>query len=97
MLSVAFSCSGHPVVDLKDPTFPTAIVWDADPWKSDRAAELHSLRSKFPHATIVACLGFVRDDLTDELRAAGADAVWFKLAPLVTLLSHLKTATAVSG
>lgn len=97
MVAIALSDSGHPVVDLEDATDPLVIVWDADPWESDRSGELHSLRSRFPQATIVACLGFVRDDLTDELRAAGADSVWFKLAPLATLRSLVTNPAAANG
>jgi hypothetical protein len=95
MLSSAIASGGHPIVDLEDSTCPPeSIVWDADPWDKARALSLQSLRNRFPHATIVASVGFMRDDLAEELRVAGADTVWFKLAPLSTLLPLLDTCTA---
>ncbi|MGQ0632977.1 MAG: hypothetical protein ACT4QC_00040 [Planctomycetaceae bacterium] len=65
---------------------PSSVhVWDADPWNATQAADLRKLRSDCPNRPLVACVGFGRPDLADELRAAGASAVWCKLAPLATL------------
>ena len=61
---------------------PQAVIFDADPWDSERATALAAIRVTHPRTKIVACVGFQRRDLDEALRRSGADGVWFKLAPL---------------
>jgi hypothetical protein len=96
MLCAGLVQGGRPVVTLENSNSPAAIIWDGDPWDSVRLAELRSLRRTYQTSMIVACAGFPRDGLADEIRDGGADAVWFKLAPLATLLSQLDAQAAVS-
>jgi hypothetical protein len=79
-------------IDVHEPqaaTRPQAIVFDADPWDADRARVLRAIRAKDDRARIIAAIGFPRLDLEVALRQAGADKVWFKLAPLRELHGEL--------
>lgn len=96
MLCAALVRGRHQVVALEDSAPPAAIIWDCDPWDSARRAELHSLRRTYRASTIVACAGFLLDDLADDMQEAGANAVCFKLAPLTKLFSQLDSAGALS-
>lgn len=70
-----------------DDTDPSrSIVFDADPWNDDRAQALARLRARHPRGRLIACSGFPRPHVDAELRDAGADDFWFKLAPLAELI-----------
>jgi DNA-binding NarL/FixJ family response regulator len=86
MIASALRNVGLTVAELHNARPPAAIVFDADPWDGNRAAELAHLRSTHPRSQLVACAGFSRPHVTAELRDAGADAVWFKVAPLADLI-----------
>jgi hypothetical protein len=68
---------------------PATIIFDADPWDSDRKAALATILAAHPRARLVACLGFPRPHIETKLRDAGANAVWFKLSPLTELIDCL--------
>ena len=92
MLAAALRRVGHRLIGDAG-TEDTAFVWDADPWDDVRTDELRALRRRYPRSTIVACAGFIGDDIVSELECAGADAVWFKLAPLAVLMPMLDAGT----
>jgi hypothetical protein len=91
MLAQALRQQGGQVVDADGATGPAAIVWDADPWNGDRAAELAATRRQRPNATIIAAVALPHPALEEELRDSGADGIWFKLAPTARLLALLAT------
>jgi hypothetical protein len=64
------------------------VLYDADPWDSVREAGLRSLRAASAQAKLIACTGFPHFDLGASLSRAGADNVWFKLAPLEELVAN---------
>jgi hypothetical protein len=66
-----------------------AVFYDVDPWGADREAALRSIRASHPQTKVIACVGFPRCDLEVCLRQAGADSLWFKLAPLQQLIDEL--------
>ena len=68
---------------------PAVILYDADPWVSQKEATLRSVRAAYPQAKLVACVGFPRPDLAAALHRSGADEVWFKLAPLDELVGSM--------
>jgi hypothetical protein len=82
MLKSVLSAWGLQSCEADDVDPPGVIVFDADPWDVDRQTALRMTRSAHPRAKLVACAGFPRPDLDAALRRSGADAVWFKLAPL---------------
>lgn len=84
-VTAALAQAGHQAVDAHSQPAPAAVVWDADPWDDRRAAELRRWRAALPQARVVAALGFPRPELEPALQSAGADGVWFKLAPGDTL------------
>jgi hypothetical protein len=89
MLAQALRQSGGQIVDIDGATGPAAIVWDADPWNRDRAAELGAARRRWPNATVIAAVALPHPALERELCDSGADGVWFKLAPTARLLALL--------
>jgi hypothetical protein len=68
---------------------PDAIAIDLDPWSGAQALVLGNLLRSYPCARRIGCLGFPRAELTSQALAAGAHAVWFKLAPLTDLFTRL--------
>jgi hypothetical protein len=64
---------------------PDIVVFDADPWSESRCDLLRAADSHWPGARVIACSGDTAIDLADDLKSAGADAVWFKLSPLARL------------
>ena len=86
MTAAALRNSGRSENESSDASPPAAIVFDADPWDGDRAQKLAKIRTAHPRSRLVACVGFSRPHVEAELRDAGADAIWFKLAPLADLL-----------
>jgi hypothetical protein len=91
MIASALRNVGLTVAELHNARPPAAIVFDADPWDGNRAAELAHLRSTHPRSQLIACVGFSRPHVDAELRSAGVDAVWLKLAPLAELIEHATT------
>jgi hypothetical protein len=81
---------------LTTPRAASVLVFDADPFEN-RATEIPFLLREHGQAAIVACLGFPRLDLEDQLRDFGAAACWFKLAPLATLAALVNRAAAGRG
>jgi len=65
---------------------PEAVIFDVDPWDSERSVSLCAIRAADPGARILAAVGFPRSDLAIAVRDCGADDVWFKLAPLCELV-----------
>ncbi len=61
---------------------PAVVVFDVDPWSDARRKALEAL---WPGTHVIACSGIAAVDLSEELKNAGADAVWFKLSPLAAL------------
>ena len=61
---------------------PGRVMWDADPWSREQADRLRTFRRQHPSTECVVFLGFPRADTVDEILAAGADRVCWKLAPL---------------
>ncbi len=88
MVKSALQSSGLSPVDMSGASRPGTIIFDADPWDSDRAAALTSLRRHHPQSRLIACIGFSRPHLETELRDAGANAIWFKIAPLADLIEQ---------
>lgn len=87
MIASALRNAGSTVAELHNAR-PATIVFDADPWDANRATELAHLRSTHPRSQLIACVGFSRPHVDAELRGAGADTVWLKLAPLTELIEH---------
>ena len=73
-------------LDESDDARPPVVIFDADPWDDDRTDALAKTRTSHPRSRIIACVGFPRPHLDSELRATGADGIWFKLAPLADLI-----------
>lgn len=88
MIAAALQYRGVRAGNLGDASGPAAIVFDADPWDSQRAKALTMIRTTHPQSQVIACVGFSRPHVESELRDAGADAVWFKLAPLADLIEQ---------
>jgi hypothetical protein len=89
MLAAAVEAAGFHVLESHITDQPAAIVFDADPWDSDRATALAIVRSAHRRSQLVACVGFQRPHVDAELRRGGVDGVWFKLAPLSELVEYL--------
>ncbi len=89
MLQAALTRQGCRVFAADASSDLDAVVYDADPWDAGREADLRSVRAAHPQARLVACIGFPRCDLDAGLRQAGADEVYFKLAPLQRLVDEL--------
>jgi hypothetical protein len=79
------------------PNAPAVVVFDADPWGKSRRLALQSVKEKSPECSTIACTGEAGIDVPEELRRAGADAVWFKLGPLESLRDLLQSLTKSSG
>jgi hypothetical protein len=91
MVAAAFRSLGSSVVDVDDSAPPEILIFDADPWDACRHQQLHAQRKRLPQATIVAASGLYHADLIADLHASGADAVWYKLAPIAELVSLCST------
>ncbi|MFN0051381.1 MAG: hypothetical protein ACKV0T_04275 [Planctomycetales bacterium] len=90
MLAASLSRAGHLLVDAEDSALPHVVLFDADPWGDAQRHRLRQVRGQGPQfPSLIAAVGFSRPDLAEELRAAGADEVWFKLRPLDSLLALL--------
>jgi len=87
MLQTAIETRGCRIAAAGTAGPPEVVLYDADPWDPRQEAALRSTREAHPQATLVACAGFPRFDLDASLRRAGADRVWFKLAPLDELVA----------
>jgi hypothetical protein len=68
---------------------PAVVVFDADPWSTSRRKALQAAHAHWPGTLVIACSGITAVDLSEELKSAGADAVWFKLSPLASLRRFL--------
>ena len=72
------------------------VVFDADPWDAGQAATLRAIRAADRELQIVAAVGFPQCELEAELFGCGADKVWFKLAPLQSLIVEARRSTPTS-
>lgn len=72
---------------------PDLLVWDTDLWSPAKALCLQAWQQQHPKLPIVACAGFLRPELTDDLTSRGVAACWFKLAPLSVLFDAITAAT----
>lgn len=86
MLSFAFRSAGIPLYESTSTNRPGTIIFDADPWDGQREAALTAIRTAQPQSRLIACVGFARPHVDAELSDAGADGIWFKLAPLADLI-----------
>lgn len=91
MLESALRKGGLHVAGERDKGAADVVVFDADPWNAERAHAFRSVRSTHADAKLLACAGFLRPELDAALRQAGAADVWFKLAPLETLLDLIQS------
>lgn len=64
---------------------PKAVLVDVDPWGEPAQSLMRAAKTISPGARVIACSGAAASDFGEELKAAGADAVWFKLSPLAAL------------
>jgi hypothetical protein len=90
MLSSGLKGAGMREIESQVTGQSCAIVFDADPWSTDRAAALATICTAHPQSPLVACVGFPRPHIEAELRRTGADRVWFKLSPLAALINALE-------
>jgi hypothetical protein len=89
MLMSAIEAAGSGLHESDNTDQTATILFDADPWDNDRATALATSRAAHPRSRLVACVGFPRPHIEDELHRQGADSVWFKLAPLTDLIDLL--------
>lgn len=83
----------HAGASLVEPTREfDVLVFDADPWSTARRERLEQLRTNRSNMAIVGCVGFVRNDLIEELQRCGVVRTWFKLAPLNALCTEVAAA-----
>jgi hypothetical protein len=85
-------CGANCVYDI-EAARADVILFDADPWTARRASEMSTLREAHRAALLIACTGFPRPDLEEELRKSGADHVWSKLESLESLAEQIVAAT----
>ncbi len=76
--------------DNSEDTQISALFYDADPSDPRQIAELIDLKTRSHDLYVVAAIGFLRVDLDERLRRAGADATWAKLSPLTQLIELLQ-------
>jgi hypothetical protein len=93
MIESALRKAGFRIHDRDGAAHSDVIIFDADPWDAARAARLHAIRAAHREAPIVAAVGFPRGTMEAELLEAGADSVWFKLAPLCELVDAVSIET----
>jgi len=64
----------------------STVLFDVDPWNGERRSELFRLQRDEPGVAIVPLVGFPEPGLLQEIRRAGINRSWAKLAPLDQLV-----------
>lgn len=95
MIESALNSCGCACSELSDEPCLHAVLWDAAPWTAHQSQRLQAFRRRNRQTDVMAFVGFPRDELVCEVRAAGADHVYSKLTPLLEWLETLLVCTAM--